>query len=324
MTRSVRPIPERRLRRPMGWNSWDCFGTTVTEGEVLVNATFMRDHMLPHGCDTVVVDIQWYEPTARAHGYNPDAPLPLDDHGRQLPAPDRFPSAADGTGLGPLADRVHQLGLRFGLHIMRGIPRRAVAARLPAAGTGWTADEIADTGSTRVSVVGRTPTLLPIGHIGIRAERGERGADGVSALSSPEQISLLTLWLLSRSPLMMGGRPAHQPAGDHRAAHQRRGARRPVAQQGQPRGPPREGPRPVDRPRTPTDVPATPPCPPLPTAPGRSPCRSAPSVPAAKTASGNCGPAPTRLTTTNACGPTSPHTAPPSTASHLRGRADAG
>ena len=205
MTRSVRPIPERRLRRPMGWNSWDCFGTTVTEGEVLVNATFMRDHMLPHGCDTVVVDIQWYEPTARAHGYNPDAPLPLDDHGRQLPAPDRFPSAADGTGLGPLADRVHQLGLRFGLHIMRGIPRRAVAARLPAAGTGWTADEIADTGSTRVSVVGRTPTLLPIGHIGIRAERGERGADGVSALSSPEQISLLTLWLLSRSPLMMGG-----------------------------------------------------------------------------------------------------------------------
>ncbi|MFI2037132.1 hypothetical protein ACH470_21070 [Streptomyces bottropensis] len=147
MTRSARPIPERGLRPPMGWNSWDCVGTTVTEGEVLVNATFMRDHMLPHGCDTVVMDIQWYEPTARAHGYNPDAPLPLDDHGRQLPAPDRFPSAADGTGSGPPADRVHQLGLRFGLHIMRGIPRRAVAARLPAAGTGWTADEIADTGS---------------------------------------------------------------------------------------------------------------------------------------------------------------------------------
>lgn len=84
MTRPARPIPERRLRPPMGWNSWDCYGTTVTEEEVLANATFMRDHMLAHGWDTVVVDIQWYEPTARAHGYNADAPLVLDDRVREL------------------------------------------------------------------------------------------------------------------------------------------------------------------------------------------------------------------------------------------------
>ncbi|MFE0332353.1 alpha-galactosidase, partial [Streptomyces sp. NPDC058960] len=94
----------------MGWNSWDCYGTTVTEDEVLANAVFMRDHLLAHGWDTVVVDIQWYEPTARAHGYNTDAPVVLDAYGRQLPAPNRFPSAAAGAGFAPLAQRVHDLG----------------------------------------------------------------------------------------------------------------------------------------------------------------------------------------------------------------------
>ena len=135
MTRSARPIPERHLRPPMGWNSWDCYGTTVTEDEVLANAAFMHDHLLAHGWDTVVVDIQWYDPTARSHGYNEDPPVVLDDHGRQLPAPNRVPSAADGAGFKPLADRVHRMGLRFGLHIKRDIPRRAVAARLPVVGT---------------------------------------------------------------------------------------------------------------------------------------------------------------------------------------------
>src|SRR4051812_43031056 len=94
---------------PMGWNSWDCFGTTVTEEDVLANAEFMAQHLLPHGWDTVVVDIAWYDPTAKAHGYNEGAPLHLDGYGRQLPAPNRFPSAADGAGFGPLATRLHEL-----------------------------------------------------------------------------------------------------------------------------------------------------------------------------------------------------------------------
>jgi len=47
---------------PMGWNSWDCFGTTVTEAEVLANAQVMHDRLLPFGWDTVVVDIAWYDP----------------------------------------------------------------------------------------------------------------------------------------------------------------------------------------------------------------------------------------------------------------------
>ncbi len=133
---------------PMGWNSWDCYGTTVTEEEVLANAAFMARHLLPHGWDTVVVDIQWYEPAARAGGYNDGAVLELDGFGRQLPALNRFPSAADGRGFKPLADLVHGMGLKFGLHIMRGIPRQAVRDRLPVEGTDATADQIADLAST--------------------------------------------------------------------------------------------------------------------------------------------------------------------------------
>lgn len=132
----------------MGWNSWDCFGTTVTEDEVLANAEFMAAHLVPHGWDTVVVDIQWYEPAAKAGGYNDGATLALDGVGRQLPAVNRFPSAADGRGFGPLAAKIHALGLKFGLHIMRGIPRQAVRDRLPVAGTAFTADQVADTTST--------------------------------------------------------------------------------------------------------------------------------------------------------------------------------
>ncbi|MEJ1192251.1 glycoside hydrolase family 27 protein [Pseudarthrobacter sp. CCNWLW207] len=133
---------------PMGWNSWDCYGTTVTEEEVVANAAFMAEHLLPYGWDTVVVDIQWYEPAARAGGYNDGAALELDGFGRQMPAVNRFPSAAGGRGFKPLAERIHGMGLKFGLHIMRGIPRQAVRDRLPVEGTNATADQIADTSST--------------------------------------------------------------------------------------------------------------------------------------------------------------------------------
>ena len=127
---------------PMGWNSWDCFGTTVTEAEVLANARFLAERMLPSGWDTVVVDIDWYDPDARAGGYNEDPRVVLDGYGLALPAPNRFPSAAGGDGFGPLAEQVHALGLRFGVHVMRGIPRAAVHRDLPVAGTAFTAGQI--------------------------------------------------------------------------------------------------------------------------------------------------------------------------------------
>lgn len=144
---------------PMGWNSWDCFGTTVTEHEVLANARVMRDELASFGWDTVVVDIAWYDPTARSHGYNRNAPITLDAWGRQLPAVNRFPSAAT-AGFTALADQIHDMGLKFGLHIMRGIPRRAVELALPVLGTEWTASQIAD----RDSVCAWNPDNFGLNH----------------------------------------------------------------------------------------------------------------------------------------------------------------
>ena len=119
---------------PMGWNSWDSYGTTVTEAEVKANADYMAARLKSHGWQYVVVDIQWSEPNPQTHGYRPNADLVMDEYGRLTPATNRFPSAAGGKGFRPLADYIHAKGLKFGIHIMRGIPRRAVAADLPVFG----------------------------------------------------------------------------------------------------------------------------------------------------------------------------------------------
>lgn len=307
----------RPHRPPMGWNSWDSYGTTVTEAEVLANARFMAEHLRDAGWDTIVVDADWADPDARSHGYNDEARLQLDDAGRLQPDPVRFPSSAGGSGFGPLAAQIHDLGLRFGLHVMRGIPRRATAQGLLLHGTATPLAEIADPAndcewnphfvgidhdhpdaggyyrstvalydewgvdlikaddmlwpyqerdiaaySDAVAAAGREIVLslspgrdlsaahldhlashasmwricddvwdrwddvsdnlprmarwaphagrgawpdadmLPLGRIGIRAERGEPRED---ALTPDERRSLLTLWTVARSPLMFGG-----------------------------------------------------------------------------------------------------------------------
>ena len=132
---------------PMGWNSWDCYGAAVNETQVRANAKFMAEHLKKYGWEYVVVDIQWYEPNAKNHYYNPDADVVMDEYGRLMPAENRFPSAAGGKGFAPLAGYVHSLGLKFGIHILRGIPRRAVRANLPVKGSAHTAAQIADIGS---------------------------------------------------------------------------------------------------------------------------------------------------------------------------------
>ena len=132
---------------PMGWNSWDCYGAAVTEKEVRQNAEYMAKYLKPYGWEYVVVDIQWYEPKAANNEYHPFTDMCMDEYGRYMPAPERFPSAADGKGFKPLADYVHSLGLKFGIHIMRGIPRQAVHKNLPVLGTDRTAREVAKTAS---------------------------------------------------------------------------------------------------------------------------------------------------------------------------------
>ncbi len=303
---------------PMGWNSWDSFGPTVRESEVKANADAMASKLARFGWQYVVVDIEWYQPKAKSHGYIPRGEVTMDSHGRFVPSPNRFPSAANGAGFKPLADYVHSKGLKFGIHIMRGIPREAVDKNLPIAGTKFHAADVADkinvckwadmedtygvdmskpgaqayydsiarlyaswgvdfvkaddmsmpyrgpeihalsvalkkTGRPIVLSLSPGPTpvakyndlkanaqlwrisndfwdrwidvkdqfdlmkawegkvhpggwpdadMLPLGHIGIRAERG---VDRSSLLTHDEQYTLMSLWSIFRSPLMLGG-----------------------------------------------------------------------------------------------------------------------
>ena len=129
---------------PMGWNSWDSYGTTVREAQVKANADWMAEHLAKYGWQYIVVDIQWYEPNAQGHDYKPGAPLTMDEYGRLMPAVNRFPSSANGAGFRPLADYVHSKGLKFGIHIMRGIPRQAVEKNLSIKGTAYHAADVAD------------------------------------------------------------------------------------------------------------------------------------------------------------------------------------
>lgn len=132
---------------PLGWNSWDIYGTTVTEQQIKDQADAMSTHLLKSGYKYLTVDIQWYEPESKSHSYNPNAVLTMDEYGRLTPGLKKFPSAANGKGFKPLADYVHSKGLKFGIHIMRGIPRQAVQKNTPVFGTNVNAKDIALTNS---------------------------------------------------------------------------------------------------------------------------------------------------------------------------------
>jgi alpha-galactosidase len=131
-------------RPPMGWNSWDSYGTAAREEQVKANADAMARELARYGWQYIVVDIQWYEPNAGGHDYRANAPLTMDAYGRLLPATNRFPSASGGAGFKNLAAYVHSRGLKFGMHIMRGIPRQAVEQNLPILSTSYRAAEIVD------------------------------------------------------------------------------------------------------------------------------------------------------------------------------------
>src|SRR5665647_2578343 len=133
---------------PMGWNSWDCFGTQITEAQAKEQADFMAANLKKHGWEYLVVDIQWYEQNSKGYDYAKDAVLTMDEFSRLIPAPKKFPSAVNGNGFKTLADYVHSKGLKFGIHMMRGIPRQAVKQNTPIKGTSARAADIADVKST--------------------------------------------------------------------------------------------------------------------------------------------------------------------------------
>jgi len=132
---------------PMGWNSWDCYYSSVTEKEVLQNAQYLVDNdLVRYGWEYVVVDIRWYcnHPSLGGGNYNQrgDQEYVLDEYGRYLPSPSRFPSAmVDGRneGFKALAKKIHDMGLKFGIHIMRGVPKSVVGSSYKLKGSEATA-----------------------------------------------------------------------------------------------------------------------------------------------------------------------------------------
>ncbi len=132
---------------PMGWNSWDAYAQNITEAQVKENADFVAKNLKKYGWNYIVVDEGWYLPdptpsTQQNKGFVMDA------EGRFLPSALRFPSAGGDGGFKPLGDYLHAEGLKFGIHILRGIPKEAVARNLPIADSSFHATDAADQADT--------------------------------------------------------------------------------------------------------------------------------------------------------------------------------
>jgi alpha-galactosidase len=131
---------------PMGWNSWDCLGLDANETQIKAVADYMAENLKKYGWEYVVIDAGWYHPkeliTAAWHMNNPQQNL--DKYGRLIPDTLKYPSAKGGIGLRALADYVHSKGLKFGIHVMRGIPWNAVAQNTPIKGTSYFASDVAN------------------------------------------------------------------------------------------------------------------------------------------------------------------------------------
>jgi len=143
---------------PMGWNSYDAYHGGITEKQFKACIGVLEKKYLPLGYNFAVVDFCWFNPGPE--GWNPDnwksfeinqewkadssySPvMAMDEFGRMVPAPNRFPSATSGKGFKPLADFVHLKGMKFGIHIIRGIPRQAVVKNTPIMGTKYHAKDI--------------------------------------------------------------------------------------------------------------------------------------------------------------------------------------
>ncbi len=132
---------------PMGWNSWDSYGLRIDERQFRDNVDALAAKLKPSGYTYAVIDEGWYMANPE------DRPKPellkyaLDETGRFIPVTTRFPSSlqnGQNTGFEQLGKWVHSQGLKFGIHVIRGIPRESVARNLPIEGTSFKAQDAAD------------------------------------------------------------------------------------------------------------------------------------------------------------------------------------
>lgn len=132
---------------PMGWNSWDSYGLRINEQQFRENVEVLNTKLKSFEYSYAVIDEGWYMANPE------DRPKPellkygLDDNGRFIPVPTRFPSALQNgknTGFEQVADWIHSQGLKFGIHVIRGIPRESVVRNLPIEGLVYKAQDAAD------------------------------------------------------------------------------------------------------------------------------------------------------------------------------------
>lgn len=128
----------------MGWNSWDSYGLSITEDEFNSTVDILHTQLQQYGWQYAVVDEGWYLANPLSNG-KPSWQYVMDGNGRYTPAINRFPSADEGVGLKKIADQLHSRDLKFGIHIIRGIPKEAVDKNLPIADSSYHAADAADT-----------------------------------------------------------------------------------------------------------------------------------------------------------------------------------
>ena len=154
---------------PMGWNSYDAYGFTISEEQFRANVKVLNNELKSSGWNYAVIDEGWFLTDPEDRSKPALWQYQIDANGRYIPVAARFPStgtvhaappvAATGADapvykfnavLGdasfkPLADWVHSQGLKFGVHIVRGIPRASVERNLPIADSSFHASDAADT-----------------------------------------------------------------------------------------------------------------------------------------------------------------------------------
>lgn len=124
------------LTPPMGWNSYDSFYGDVRESQVLDAAEAMRSILQPFGWNTIVIDYLWYESAG-----DPSPDYEFDEYGRLLPDTGKYPNANGPNGFTPIAEQIHAMGMSFGIHLMRGIPRNAFSADTPILDSSFSAQD---------------------------------------------------------------------------------------------------------------------------------------------------------------------------------------
>ena len=133
---------------PMGWNSFDSYGVYLHEEAALANIEALAKKLKSHGYEYFVIDNGWFGEyqlqsgtiyAAEKHAHD----IRINQYGHFLPSKTYFPNGFDA-----IVKRCHELGLKFGVHLMRGIPRKACELNLTIKGTPYKASDIANTDPT--------------------------------------------------------------------------------------------------------------------------------------------------------------------------------